>query len=155
MVSGKRASAGEPALAGGTSLRYIETSALLAAGLEHDAGAQRAVRGEGERFVSVLTLAEARRALVVRAGRGQLSTDDYRTALRWLRRFERRCRIVEISPWILARVGRAFPVEPVRTLDAIHLATVESLEDDPSEVAVVTRDHRIAENARAMGYLVE
>jgi predicted nucleic acid-binding protein len=62
---------------------------------------------------------------------------------------------VDITPTILARVRRPFPMEPVRTLDAIHLATIESIEEEPSVVAVVTRDRRLAENARAMGYVVE
>jgi hypothetical protein len=46
-------------------------------------------------------------------------------------------------------------VKPVRTLDAIHLATVESLGESPQLVTVVTRDVRIRENARALGYTLE
>ena len=73
----------------------------------------------------------------------------------WLRRFQQRCHVVEIDDGVLARVSRPYPHEPLRTLDAIHLATLELREDAPSLVAVVTRDRRIAQNARAMGYLVE
>ena len=73
----------------------------------------------------------------------------------WLRRFQQRCDVVEIDESVLARVRRPYPHEPVRTLDAIHLATLELRDEDPSLVAVVTRDRRIAENARAMGYIVE
>jgi predicted nucleic acid-binding protein len=145
----------EPSFAGGVSFRYIETSALLAARLEHDPAASEAVRGEGRRFMSALTLAEAARRLI-RSGRaGQLSPEQVRGALLWLRQFQRRCHTVDITAAILARVKRPFPIEPVRTLDAIHLATIESIEEDTSVVAVVTRDRRLAENARAMGYLVE
>jgi hypothetical protein len=46
-------------------------------------------------------------------------------------------------------------VEPVRTLDAVHIATVESLAEAPQLVAIVTRDHRVRENATALGYSVE
>ena len=40
------------------------------------------------------------------------------------------------------------------TLAAIHLATLESLGETPQLVTVVTRDDRIARNARALGYAV-
>lgn len=145
----------EPTFAGGVSFRYVETSALVAAGLEGDATAVRAMRGEGMRIASALTLAETRRAFVVARVRGRLTPEQLRARLTWLRRFERVCRIVEISPAVLARLGRLFPVEPIRALDAIHMATVEAIEEDPALVAVVTRDRRIADNARAMGYFVE
>jgi len=42
----------------------------------------------------------------------------------------------------------------VRTLDAIHLATIESASDVPQLVTVVTRNERVARNARALGYAV-
>jgi hypothetical protein len=56
---------------------------------------------------------------------------------------------------VLARAGRAFPIEPVRTLDAIHLATAELLGDPPALVTLITRDMRIRENATALGFSVE
>jgi len=145
----------EPTFAGGVSFRYVETSALVAAGLEGDVTAVNAIRGEGRRIASALTLAETRRTLAVAVVRGRLSQPQLRSRLAWLRRFESRCEIVEISSSVLARLGRPFPVEPVRSLDAIHLATIEMLEVEPSLVAVVTRDRRVRENAIAMGYLVE
>ena len=52
---------------------------------------------------------------------------------------------------ILAHAERRFPVEPVRTSDAIHLATA----DPPALVTIVTRDVRVRDNANASGYPVE
>jgi hypothetical protein len=46
-------------------------------------------------------------------------------------------------------------VEPIRTLDAIHLAAAEALGDPPALVIIVTRDLRVRENATALGYPVE
>jgi len=100
-------------------------------------------------------LAETRRTFAVAVVRGRISHDQLRSRLAWLRRFERFCEIIDVSSSVLARVGRPFSVEPVRSLDAIHLATVETIEADPSLVAVVTRDRRVRENAVAMGYHVE
>jgi predicted nucleic acid-binding protein len=145
----------EPSFPGGVSFRYIETSALVAAGLEGDATAVQAIRGEGLRIASALTLAETRRTFAVAIVRGRLSQPQVRSRLAWLRRFERRCEIIDVSSSVLSRLGRPFPVEPVRSLDAIHLATIEMLEVEPSLVAVVTRDRRVRENALAMGYVVE
>lgn len=145
----------EPRFAGGVSFRYVETSALVAAGLEGDATAVQSIRGEGLRIASALTFAETRRTLSVAVSRGRISPQQLRSRLAWLGRFERGCEIVDVSSSVLARLGRPFPVEPVRSLDAIHLATVETIEADPALVAVVTRDRRVRENALAMGYLVE
>lgn len=145
----------EPVFPGGTAARYIESSALIAAKLEGDATAWQAIRGEGERFASALTLAEFARRLVRGRHVGELDDARVRLLMNWLTRFARRCVIVDIDTDVLARIRRPFPLEPVRTLDAIHLATIESRDVEPARVAVVTRDRRIADNARAMGYFVE
>lgn len=75
--------------------------------------------------------------------------------MRALGRFERRCFLVSVADPVLARVRRPFPVEPIRTLDAVHLATVEVLGEPPPLVVVVSRDRRVRENAQALGYRVE
>lgn len=72
-----------------------------------------------------------------------------------LRRLVRRCDTVAVTEAILARAGRPFPVEPVRTLDAIHLATAQVLSDKPELVIVITRDQRVRDNAIALGHPVE
>jgi hypothetical protein len=56
---------------------------------------------------------------------------------------------------VLARVRRPCPVGPIRTLDAVHLATTELLGEPPPLMTVVTRDVRVRENAEALGYAVE
>ena len=76
-------------------------------------------------------------------------------AVRGLRRFERRCYVVAITDEVLARVRKPFPMEPVRTLDAVHLATADSLGEPPPLVTMVTRDTRVRDNAQALGYAVE
>jgi predicted nucleic acid-binding protein len=136
-------------------MRYVESSALVAALLEHDAEALKSVRARARHITSALTFAEAARA-IMRARVGErLTPDAERLAVRALRRFERRCYVVAVTDDVLARVRRPFPVEPVRTLDAVHIATVESLGEPPQLVSIVTRDHRVRENAKALGYSVE
>jgi predicted nucleic acid-binding protein len=137
------------------SVRYIESSALVAALLERDAHALKSVRTRGRRVTSALTIAETARAILRAKSAGRLTADQERAAARALGRFERRSFVVAVTDPILARVRRPFPIEPVRTLDAVHLATIELLGEPPALVVVVTRDGRVRENAQALGYAVE
>jgi predicted nucleic acid-binding protein len=136
------------------SFRYIESSALLAALLEHDPAAVDALRAEGRRITSALTFAEASRAIIRARVAGRLTPAAERAVVQALQTFERRCAVVAVTDSVLARVGRPFPVEPIRTLDAVHLATAELLGEPPQLVTLVTRDTRVRDNARALGYRV-
>ena len=83
---------------------------------------------------------------------GRLTAAQERAVTRGLETFINRCDLVAITDGVLARAGRPFPVEPVRTLDALHLATLEILGDAPSLVTVLTRDARVRDNAIAGGF---
>jgi predicted nucleic acid-binding protein len=122
--------------------------------LEHDPAVLQAPPGT-HHVTSALTLAEASRAIIRARATGRLTAVDEHAAVRALRTFERRCFIVDVDRAVLARVRRPFPVEPIRTLDAVHLATAESLGEAPQVVSIVTRDVRVRDNARALGYIVE
>ncbi|MET0215596.1 MAG: type II toxin-antitoxin system VapC family toxin [Vicinamibacterales bacterium] len=137
-----------------TSVRYIESSALVAALLERDAGARSAVRTKGRRVTSALTLAETARAILRARIAGRLTAEQERASVQALRRFERRCYVVAVTDAVLARVRRPFPVEPIRTLDAVHLATAELLGEPPPLMTIVTRDDRVRANAEVLGYAV-
>jgi predicted nucleic acid-binding protein len=139
----------------GPTLRYIESSALVAALLERDAAALRSLRAGTPPVTSALTLAEAARA-IMRARAGiRLTPQAAGAAVRALQRFERRCYVFPVTDDVFDRVRRPFPIEPIRTLDAIHLATAELLGEQPPLVAIVTRDDRVRRNAEALGYVVE
>jgi predicted nucleic acid-binding protein len=136
-------------------LRYIESSALVAAVLEGDAAAKASIRAPGQRITSALTIAEARRALLRAHLSRRITAQQHRAALLSVQRFSRRCYVVSVTEAILTRAGRPFPVEPIRTLDAIHLATAEALGESPALVIIVTRDLRVRENATALGFVIE
>jgi predicted nucleic acid-binding protein len=132
---------------------YLETSALLNWLLgQAQADEVRAAVDESEVVVtSVLTFSETERALVraehedlVRAADGQrLRGILQRASTGWMR--------MMISEEILARAGRPFPVEPVRTLDAIHLATALAFTKAFDELRLLSLDRRLLGNARALG----
>ena len=60
--------------------------------------------------------------------------------------------VAEISAAIGARAEQAFPVEPVRTLDALHLATALRLREAVPDLAVLTTDERLRVNAAELGF---
>lgn len=136
-------------------MRYIESSALAAALLEGDGAALASLRAPGRQTTSALTFAEVARAIIRARVSGRVTREQERAAVTALHRFERRSYVVAVSTTVLARVRRPFPVEPVRTLDAVHLATAEALGEPPPLVTVVTRDSRVRDNAAALGYGVE
>jgi predicted nucleic acid-binding protein len=135
-------------------VRYIESSALVAALLEQDSAATAPIPPGTRLVTSALTFAEAGRAIVRARAIGRLSAAQEQAAVRGLRTFERRCFVLDVDPAVLARVRRPFPREPIRTQDAVHLATAEALGEPPPLVTIVTRDERVRENARALGYVV-
>ncbi|MGH6913849.1 MAG: PIN domain-containing protein [Geminicoccales bacterium] len=60
-----------------------------------------------------------------------------------------RISMVELSPLVLARTLEPFPVS-VRTLDALHLASIEFLRSRRLKVGLATYDRRMAGAAEAM-----
>ena len=66
------------------------------------------------------------------------------------RQLLQRVAMLELLPMVLARALEPFPV-PVRSLDGLHLASIEYLRTARQEVQLATYDVRMAEAARAMG----
>lgn len=61
-----------------------------------------------------------------------------------------RLAILELHPDVLDRATRPFPV-PVRTLDALHLASVALLRERGRDVTLATHDRRMRVAGTAMG----
>jgi predicted nucleic acid-binding protein len=61
-----------------------------------------------------------------------------------------RVSLLELSPLVLARALEPFPL-PVRTLDAIHLSSIEYLRSRRIELTLATFDRRMAAAAEALG----
>ena|SRR5688572_5539016 len=133
---------------------YVETSALAAALLEGDRSIIQALARSDDYVTSALTFVEARRAIIRAGVDRRLTAAEQQAALRELEEFEERCTVINITPAVLERAGRLFPVETVRTLDAIHLATIEVIGDSPTPTSVLSRDVRVRENAKALGFVI-
>ena len=61
-----------------------------------------------------------------------------------------RVAFIELAPPVLARAIEPFPV-PVRTLDALHLASIEFLRARGLSLELASYDARLAAAARALG----
>jgi len=66
------------------------------------------------------------------------------------RRLVERLAILELLPNVLARALEPFPA-PVRTLDALHLASMEFLRGRGAAVELATYDERLLTGARSIG----
>ncbi len=119
---------------------YLDSSAIvkLAAEEPESAALRRYLRRRRPLVSSALARAEVARALL------PLGQAALRRGEEVLGRLE----LIRINDRILASAGTLSPVE-LRTLDAIHLATVRQLGSDLARV--VTYDERMAAAAEAIG----
>ncbi len=133
---------------------YAESSAVVSWLLGEAPGdaARRLLASATVVFASELTLLECDRAIRWAVSIGRLRVQDAESA---------RLRLEsEAAPWHVFRVGtgivdrarRGFPREPVRTLDALHLATALRVGEFRPGLGVLSFDRRIRANAAALGF---
>ena len=132
---------------------YLESSAVLAWLLGQRGGADvRSRVDRADRVVtSVLTMTEVRRTLVRAERMGELPAAQGQRLRGLLARAARAWIQMEASSEVRARAEESFPVEPVRTLDALHLATAVLFTRAYPDLTVLTFDPRVAANAEALG----
>jgi len=135
---------------------YLESSAIVAWLLGEGPAADviRAMNQAEVRVTSALTTVEAERA-IQRAVVKRIVKEAMAHKLRGVLERERASWItMSLTAGVLARAGRAFPVEPVRTLDAIQLATALAFSEAFPELAILALDRRVSANAIALGLTV-
>lgn len=132
---------------------YFETSAVLAwlLGQERTDEVRATVDSAQVVVTSSLTFTEAERALVRAENEELIRAADGQRLRGLLRRASSGWMRMMVTEDVLARAGRPFPVEPLRTLDAIHLATALTFTRAFSDLRLLSLDRRILENARALG----
>jgi len=132
---------------------YAESSAVLAWLLgEPAAPAIRQLLAAAERVVaSTLTPLECARALTRGVALGTLEPAAAREAGRLLAHATTGWALLEMTGTPVDRAARPFPVEPVRTLDALHLASALEFHAALGAVTMLSLDERIRRNAAALG----
>jgi predicted nucleic acid-binding protein len=103
---------------------------------------------------SSLTGVECARGLARARDMGRISATDELAALRLLDVAESSWHVHDLSDEVLQRARMRFPREPVRTLDALHLATVLAFQEALGETSMLSFDARIRENAHAIGIVL-
>lgn len=135
------------------SVVYVETSALLTWMLGQPGGETvRKVIDESETAVtSTLTSIEAMRAIARAEEDSVVSAKDAQALRGQLHRVLTEWIQMEITGTVGDRASRAFPSEPVRTLDAIHLATALEFAMAFPDIEMLSSDDRVRDNAAALG----
>ncbi len=134
-------------------IAYAESSAVLPWLLGESRGEEvRRALAHAERVVSsALTQVECARTLARGVASGRVGRGDELAALRLLDEAAATWAVLEISGRVLAGARGTFPVEPVRTLDAVHLATAMVFREAIADLTMVSLDDRIRANAEALG----
>ena len=133
---------------------YAETSAVLRWLFAEERGeALRVALAAAEKVTSSrLTLIETRR-VVRRAERdGRITAAQSADLLAIFSQAASTWAILEITEEIARRAEDAFPSEPVRTLDAIHLASALFLRQSFPDLVIVSSDERVSANAALLGF---
>lgn len=135
---------------------YAESSAVLTWLLGQDGKDQvRSLLAEAEQvFASDLTLVECDRALHRGESLGELTSAQATGRRARLRRVAARWNLLRVTEEVVTLARRGFPVEPIRTLDALHLASAEVARNAIPEVALLTLDERIEKNGRSLDFQV-
>ena len=136
------------------SVHYLETSALLSVALEGNRDVSRALASAPSLITSMLTFVEFERGLLRSRRDGALTNAEESKARRWARELSNSCYLMELDAEVLERARLPFKVEPVRTLDALHLASIEVLAKKLGWLVVVSCDDRVRQNAVALGFHV-
>ena len=132
------------------NVRYLETSALLC-WLFDEPDSRTVIKTINDAELictSELTRIETLRALA-RAHREKIIDSKERTALTQL--FDVKLRgwfRMSIDESVVSGAAVDFPIEPVRSLDAIHLATALEYKKLYPDIKMVSLDERIQRNAK-------
>jgi hypothetical protein len=133
---------------------YAESSAVLRWLFNEPHGDEilRHLRAAQKVTCSRLTLIECRRVIrralheqrILEAHAGELVAALAQAAARWA--------ILELSREVADRAEAAYPEEPIRTLDAIHLASALALREPLPELTLLSTDTRVRSNGVRLGF---
>ena len=132
---------------------YLESSAVLTWLLGETNARQVRTRVDAATIIvtSVLTLLETDRTLIRAEQQGIIKAAQRQKLKGLLRRAQAAWILMEITAEVRQLAAQPFPVEPVRTLDAIHLSTAMLFSRAYPDLTVLSFDHRITSNLEPLG----
>ena len=136
---------------------YAESSAVLAWLLdEPTAPAVRQLLGDAEVVVaSDLTLIECDRVLLRAVALKELTEAEAADRRAHLGAAAAHWQVLRIAGEIVDRARQPFPGDPVRTLDAIHLASMLVARSAVAGLRLLSLDDRVRQAAKGLGVAVE
>ncbi len=136
---------------------YAETSAVLAWLLdEPTAPAMRRLLGEaGIIIASDLTLIECDRVLLRAVALKDLTEAEAADRRAHLSTAAAHWQVLRIAGEIVDRARQPFPGDPIRTLDAIHLASLLVARSAVVGLRLLSLDERVRQAAKGLGVVVE
>jgi predicted nucleic acid-binding protein len=132
---------------------YAESSAILAWLLDEASGSDiRQILRESEAIItSDLTLIECDRVLLRAAALGELTEAEAADRRAHLMTASSHWHVLRISPEVVERARQPFPGEPIRTLDALHLASTLVARGTLPGLELLSLDERIRRAAARLG----
>jgi predicted nucleic acid-binding protein len=136
---------------------YAESSAVLAWLLGEDDGSRvREVLARAELVIaSDLTLVECDRVLVRAVALGEIDEGPAADRHAVLNAAAGHWHLLRMSTDIVERSRRPFPAEPIRTLDALHLASALSARSAVAGLDLLSLDDRIRRAGAQLGFRVQ
>ena len=135
---------------------YAESSAVLSwlLGEAREGEVRHAMAGAERVVASSLTALECARALARGVTTGRVARTEQLAALQLLDMASSTWAVLEMTGRVLDRARAKFPREPVRTLDALHLATALIFHEAHGALTMVSLDEQIRHNAERLGLAV-
>jgi len=138
------------------TILYAESSAVLSWLLgephQHDIVAE--LSRADEVVTSTITAIECGRALLRARIDGRVKPTEEMAALRLLDDAVERWTVLGLSDEVDQRARQEFPNEPLRTLDALHLATASVFAEALGGIRMLSLDERVRTNARSLGMAI-
>jgi uncharacterized protein with PIN domain len=133
---------------------YAESSAVLAWLLDEDSAPEvrRHLATAKLIVASDLTLIECDRVLTRAFELGELSEGEAADRHAHLAVAAAHWHVMRIAPEVVDRSRQPFPAEPIRTLDAIHLASALLGRANVAGLKLLSLDERIRKSATGLGF---
>lgn len=135
---------------------YAESSAILAWLLGEEAGARvrQALEAADAIIALDLTLIECERVISRAAALGELTEADAADRRAHLTVAASHWHLLRIGAEVVERAKQPFPNEPIRTLDAIHLASALTARAALAGLELLTLDDRIRTAGARLGFTI-
>jgi uncharacterized protein with PIN domain len=132
---------------------YAESSAVLGwlLGESRQAEVAAALTKAGRVVTSAITPVECARGVARARQMKRITRAEELAALRLLDNAVASWNVMDLSDDVAARARSEYPLEPVRTLDAVHLATAQVFHAALGSIGMLSLDERVRANAGALG----